>query len=180
MLVLATAGRDSPRRATNFLAARPVCRPRRKSAKKRALHPASPKASRCESFGATCARSKRRRAVELPPRQGAPVKQLPRVRARSLAVLRQPNRRRLLRSQALAEGGGGRHPEQPNSRTAEQPNSRAAEQPSSRAAEQPSSQPALRQSASWFLRCAAPTAGRRIPRLVILSVDSLDRGQWRA
>ena len=104
LLVLATAGRDSPRRATNFLAARPVCRPRRKSAKKRALHPASPKASLCESFGATCARSKRRRAVELTPSQGSPVKQLPRVRARSLAVLRQPNRRRLLRSQALAEG----------------------------------------------------------------------------
>ena len=72
-----------------------------------------------------------RRAVELPPRQGAPVKQLPRVRARSLAVLRQPNRRRLLRSQALAERGGEGHPEQPNSRTAEQPNSRTAEQPNS-------------------------------------------------
>ena len=57
-----------------------------------------------------------RRAVELPPRQGAPVKQLPRVRARSLAVLRQPNRRRLLRSQALAEGVGW-----PTSWTAEQP-----------------------------------------------------------
>ena len=108
-----TAGRVSPRRATNFLAARPVCRPRRKSAKKRALHPASPKASRCESVGATCAHNKHRRAAKLPPRQGATVKQLPQVRARSLAVLRQPNRRRLLRPQALAERGGEGHPEQP-------------------------------------------------------------------
>ena len=63
--LLAAAGRVSPRRATDFLAARPVCRPRRKSAKKRALHPASPIAPHGGSMVATCGHNKRRRAAEL-------------------------------------------------------------------------------------------------------------------
>ena len=38
----------------------PFCCTTKSDGKKRALHPASPKASRSESFAATCARSKRR------------------------------------------------------------------------------------------------------------------------
>ena len=89
------------------------CCTARKEAKKRALHPASPTAPRSGAIGATCGHNKRRRAAELAPRQGAALRQRPQVRARSLAALRQPNRRRLLRPQALAERGGEGHPEQP-------------------------------------------------------------------
>ena len=84
----------------------------KKVGKETCPHPASPTAPRSGAIGATCAHSKCRRAVELVARQGAPLKQPPQVRARSLAALRQPNRRYLLRSQALAERGGE---EQPNS-----------------------------------------------------------------
>ena len=43
----------------------------------------------------------------------APVKQLPRVRARSLVALRRPNAAHALRSSALAEGGGTAAVQQP-------------------------------------------------------------------